>query len=69
MLDKVDKLSWGGGTVLTFLKARGLSVGNSLVGEDIIDLAKPLENNAQEKGAELVLPCGVACGDVLRWSV
>merc|ERR1719197_770416 len=29
MLDKVDKLIIGGGMVFTFLKARGLSVGNS----------------------------------------
>jgi Phosphoglycerate kinase len=40
MLDKVDKLIIGGGMVFTFLKARGLSVGTSLVEEDQIDLAK-----------------------------
>merc|ERR1719284_428506 len=63
MLDKVDKLVIGGGMVFTFLKARGLSVGNSLVEEDFIDLAKSLEKKAQEKGVELILPCDVACGD------
>jgi phosphoglycerate kinase len=40
MLDKVDKLIIGGGMVFTFLKARGLSVGTSLVEEDQIELAK-----------------------------
>merc|ERR1711953_1270865 len=63
MLDKVDKLIIGGGMVFTFLKARGLSVGNSLVEEDFIDLAKSLELKAKEKGVELILPSDVACGD------
>merc|ERR1712066_743129 len=47
MLDKVDKLIIGGGMVFTFLKARGLSVGNSLVEEDFVDLAKSLEEKAK----------------------
>merc|ERR1719471_2448875 len=63
MLDKVDKLVIGGGLVFTFLKARGLSVGNSLVEEDFLDLAKTLEAKAKAKGVELILPSDVACGD------
>merc|ERR1712012_1027071 len=63
MLDKVDKLVIGGGMVFTFLKARGLSVGNSLVEEDFLDLAKSLEAKAIAKGVEIILPCDVACGD------
>merc|ERR1712039_430705 len=63
MLDKVDKLVIGGGMVFTFLKARGLDVGNSLVEEDFIDLAKSLEEKAKAKGVELILPEDVACGD------
>merc|ERR1712062_667242 len=62
MLDKVDKLIIGGGMVVTFLKARGLSVGNSLE-EEVIDLAKSLEEKAKAKGVELILPEDVACGD------
>ncbi|CAM9809752.1 unnamed protein product, partial [Hapterophycus canaliculatus] len=38
MLSKVDRLVIGGGMVFTFLKARGLSVGSSLVEEDKLDL-------------------------------
>ena len=34
MLSKVDKLVLGGGMVFTFLKARGVNVGNSLVEDD-----------------------------------
>merc|ERR1712039_650542 len=63
MMDKVDKLIIGGGMVFTFLKARGLSVGKSLVEEDFIDLAKSLEKKAKEKGVEVILPKDVACGD------
>merc|ERR1712190_297766 len=49
--------------VFTFLKARGLDVGNSLVEEDFLDLAKSLEEKAKAKGVELILPEDVACGD------
>merc|ERR1719254_248891 len=63
MLEKVDKLIIGGGMVFTFLKARGLSVGNSLVEEEFLDLAKSLEEKAKAKGVELILPEDVACGD------
>merc|ERR1711953_985040 len=63
MLDKVDKLIIGGGMVFTFLKAKGLSVGNSLVEEDMIDLATKLMEQAKEKGVELILPSDIACGD------
>jgi len=63
MLEKVDKLIIGGGMVFTFLKARGLSVGNSLVEEDLIETAKKLEEKAKAKGVQLILPKDVACGD------
>ena len=42
MLNKVDKLVLGGGMVFTFLKARGVSVGKSLVEDDQLELAKKL---------------------------
>merc|ERR1740129_2057695 len=63
MLDKVDKLVIGGGMVFTFLKARGLSVGNSLVEEEFLELATSLEAKAKAKGVEVILPTDVACGD------
>merc|ERR1719410_1727989 len=47
--------------VFTFLKARGLSVGKSLVEDDFVELAKSLE--AKAKGVEVILPSDVACGD------
>merc|ERR1712199_135392 len=50
MLAKVDKLILGGGMVFTFLKARGVSTGASLVEDDQLELATKLEGIAKEKG-------------------
>merc|ERR1711871_527377 len=55
MLNKVDKLILGGGMVFTFLKARGVSVGSSLVEDDQLELATKLEKLAKAKGVELFL--------------
>ena len=63
LLDKVDKLFIGGGMIFTFYKARGLSVGKSLVEEDKLELAKTLEAKAKEKGVELLLPTDVIVAD------
>jgi len=63
MLAKVDKLIIGGGMVFTFLKARGLNTGSSLVEEDQLELATKLEKIAKEKGVELILPSDVVIAD------
>ncbi|KAM3105379.1 phosphoglycerate kinase, partial [Phormidesmis sp. 146-33] len=63
LLDKVDKLLIGGGMIFTFYKARGLSVGKSLVEEDKLELAKTLEAKAKEKGVALLLPTDVVLAD------
>lgn len=63
LLDKVDKLFIGGGMIFTFYKARGISVGSSLVEEDKLDLAKKLEAKAKEKGVEFLLPTDVIVAD------
>ncbi len=63
LLDKVDKLLIGGGMIFTFYKARGLSVGKSLVEEDKLELAQELEAKAKEKGVELLLPTDVVVAD------
>lgn len=56
LLDKVDNLIIGGGMSYTFFKAIGGSIGNSLVEEDKLDLAKDLIKKAKEKGVNLELP-------------
>ena len=63
LIDKCDKVLIGGGMVFTFYKARGLSVGNSLVEEDKLELAKSLEEKAKSKGVELLLPTDVLLAD------
>ncbi|MEL6470348.1 MAG: phosphoglycerate kinase [Cyanobacteria bacterium J06623_4] len=63
LLDKVDKLFIGGGMIFTFYKARGMSVGNSLVEDDKLDLATKLEAKAKEKGVEFLLPTDVVLAD------
>ncbi|MBE9167064.1 phosphoglycerate kinase [Pleurocapsales cyanobacterium LEGE 06147] len=63
LLEKCDKLLIGGGMIFTFYKARGLSVGKSLVEEDKLELAKSLEAKAKEKGVEFLLPTDVVVAD------
>eukprot|EP00961_Rhodomonas_salina_P045423 609991-Rhodomonas_salina.1 len=63
LLSKCDKLVIGGGMVFTFLKARGLDVGSSLVEEDKLDLARELEKKAKELGVKFILPTDVILAD------
>ncbi|PNH06673.1 Phosphoglycerate kinase, chloroplastic [Tetrabaena socialis] len=63
LLEKVDKIIIGGGMVFTFYKARGLSVGSSLVEMEQLDLAKKLEEMAKAKGVQLLLPTDVVIAD------
>jgi phosphoglycerate kinase len=63
LLEKCDKLIVGGGMIFTFYKARGLSVGKSLVEEDKLELAKALEAKAKERGVEFLLPTDVVVAD------
>ncbi len=63
LLDKVDTLIIGGGMAYTFFKAMGGSIGNSLVEEDRLDLAKSLIEKAKIKGVDLLLPIDSIAGD------
>lgn len=55
LLDKVDHLVIGGGMLFTFLKAKGFEVGNSLVEEDYLEMARALlQKDQQNKGAILL---------------
>ena len=56
LLTKVDTLIIGGGMAYTFLKARGVSIGNSLCENDQIEYAKEMMNLAQERGVKFLLP-------------
>ena len=56
LLGKVDALIIGGAMAYTFLKAKGLPVGKSLVEEALIDTARDLEARAQARGITFELP-------------
>jgi phosphoglycerate kinase len=63
LYDKVDALIIGGGMVFTFYKARGLEIGNSLLEEDRIDMARELMAEAKERNINLILPVDVVVAD------
>ena len=60
LLAKTDYLLIGGGMANTFLKAKGLNVGESLVEDDALDTAKTLMDEA---GGKLILPVDAVVAD------
>jgi len=56
LLGKVDALLIGGAMAYTFLKARGVPVGKSLVEDNLIDTARDLEARAKSRGLRFELP-------------
>ena len=63
LLDKVDHLLIGGGLSYTFSKAQGYDVGNSLVEEDKVELAKSFIEKAEKNGVQLHLPTDAVVAD------
>jgi len=63
LLDKCDKVIIGGGMVFTFLKAKGLEVGTSLVEDDFVETAKAVMAKADELGKEILLPTDIVIAD------
>jgi len=62
LLGKVDRLLIGGGMANTFLKAQGLAVGDSLVEDGSLDVARQLMAQAGDK---LLLPSDAVVADAL----
>jgi len=56
LLDKINAIIIGGAMAYTFLLSRGISVGNSLVEQDKLDLAKELLKKAEQKNVNILLP-------------
>jgi phosphoglycerate kinase len=63
LLKKVDKLIIGGGMMFTFLKVQGYEIGKSLVENDLLDVAKDVLKQAEEKGIKLYLPVDCIIAD------
>lgn len=56
LLERVDALIVGGGMAYTFLAARGVEVGQSLLEAELFELVRGCERRAAELGKELLLP-------------
>ena len=63
LLDKCDKIIIGGGMVFTFLKAKGLNVGTSLVEDDFVETAKEVMAKAESLGKTILLPSDIVVAD------
>jgi phosphoglycerate kinase len=56
LLGRVDRLLIGGAMAYTFLKSRGVAVGNSLVEDDKLTAARDISQQAADRGVVLALP-------------
>ena len=61
LLPRIDRLLVGGGMCFTFLAAKGLEVGNSLVQEEMIDPVRRILDGPE--GRKVILPVDVAVAD------
>lgn len=59
LLSKVDQLIVGGGIANTFLAAAGLPIGKSLHEPDMVDIARRLLQQSQQRGVDIPLPSDV----------
>jgi phosphoglycerate kinase len=59
LLAKVDQLIVGGGIANTFLAAAGHPIGKSLHEPDMIDIARKLIGQSQERGVDIPIPTDV----------
>jgi len=60
LMNKADKILIGGGMIFTFYKAMGYEIGNSLLEEDKLDLAKEL---IKESTGKIMLPVDILVAD------
>lgn len=63
LLTRVDSLLIGGGMAATFLKAKGLEVGRSLVEPDFVPTALVLLSDAEKRGVFIGLPVDVVVAE------
>ncbi|HFQ82066.1 MAG TPA: phosphoglycerate kinase, partial [Desulfobacterales bacterium] len=56
LLGQVDRLIIGGAMANTFLKAKGLNMGASMIEEDLLETARSLLDRAERQGIKIYLP-------------
>jgi phosphoglycerate kinase len=56
LIGRIDTLLIGGAMAYTFLRAKGIGTGNSLVEADKLDVARSLMSSAEARKTKLVLP-------------
>ena len=59
LLEKVDTIAIGGGMLFTFLAAKGLEIGKSLVETDLIPTVIELMERAEKLGVKFLLPTDI----------
>ncbi|HTY57424.1 MAG TPA: phosphoglycerate kinase, partial [Bacteroidota bacterium] len=63
LLPKIDALVIGGGMAFTFLRAQGLEIGDSMVEEEKLDLAKDLLQQMRALHKRFILPVDCVIAD------
>ncbi|MBN2056928.1 phosphoglycerate kinase, partial [bacterium] len=66
LLAKADTILIGGGMAFTFLKAKGLETGISLLEADMLETAADLMTEAAMEGVDLVLPVDVVAAAEMK---
>jgi len=66
LLEKVDQLIIGGGMSFTFLKAKGIDIGNSLLERDLIEEAAEIMATCKARNIDLLLPLDHVTGESIR---
>jgi phosphoglycerate kinase len=63
MIQRVDKFIIGGAMANTFLRSKGVSIGQSMVEPELVDAAAAIIRQARERGVKFYLPVDVVVAD------
>jgi phosphoglycerate kinase len=63
MIQHVDKFIIGGAMANTFLRSKGISLGQSMVEPDLVDAAAQIIRQARQRGVKFYLPVDVVVAD------
>ena len=61
LINKVDTLIIGGGMAYTFIKAKGMEIGKSILDAESTEFAAQLLKKADNAGVKIILPVDVVC--------